>query len=102
MTNKPIYLLQIGILCLSLSFFLGGHNLWAAGNPFDTINTNLTSFADTIIKIVQVLGIIALVFFGAYSMLSGNLDKVRLGLIVVGIIIISGAKPIVNFFCIMD
>jgi type IV secretory pathway VirB2 component (pilin) len=96
-TNKST-LLQLAIFCFTLSFLLSVQSVFAAGNPFDTINTNLSSFADTIVKIVQVIGIIALVGFGAYVLFSGNLDKVRLGMLVIGIIIVAGAKPIVTFF----
>ncbi len=82
--------LQIVMLLLSIDVF-------AATNPFDSIKTNADTLANDIIKIVQIVAVIGLVIYGGYCLFSGNLDKVRLSMIVVGIIIVSGAKVFVDF-----
>ena len=92
---KSIFYINI---CFQLLMLFLSMDVFASNDPFASIQTELNSTVKSVVKIVQSLCVIGLVGYGIYSMSSGNLDKVRLMLIIVGLIIVSGAQMFVDFF----
>ena len=93
MSYKRIFNTILNILIASA---IGMSIAYASTNPLSSIESNLDSTTDTIIRIVQVVSVLGLVFYGGYSLFSGNLDKNRIIMIITAILIISSAKAVVE------
>lgn len=93
---KLQYLLTL-LFFLIMTVFMPSLLLASGSDPFATIQSNLDSTYNSVIKIVQVVGAIGLVIYGGYSIWAGHFDKVKFIIIIFGLIIVGCAKIIANF-----
>ncbi|UQY79966.1 TrbC/VIRB2 family protein [Candidatus Hepatincola sp. Av] len=84
------------VINIAIYFLIGVACAYASSNPLDSIKTNLDTTTDTLISIVQIMAVVAIVLYGAYCMFSGHLDKTKFIMLIIAILIISGAKSFVE------